>query len=228
MISSLRGRVLAATGGAVVIEVGGVGLEVNTTPAFALACREGHEASVQTSLIVREDALTLFGFATRDELHVFELLIGVTGVGPKSALAVLSPDQVAAAVHADDDAVFRRVTGIGPKTAKLITVSLAGKLFAPEPGAGSASSTPPRASQASQSVLAALTGLGYPEKVAADAIERATVAAGIGAEGMPVAALLRASLVLLGPSHSGLAGSVAEATASGRAPTSQPSPAESV
>src|SRR6218665_568326 len=128
MISSLRGRGLAATGGAVVIEVGGVGLEVNTPPAFALACREGHEASVQTSLIVREDALTLFGFATRDELHVFELLIGVTGVGPK--------------------------------TAKLITVSLAGKLFAPEPGAGSASSTPPRASQASQSVLAALTGLG--------------------------------------------------------------------
>jgi len=231
MISSLRGRVLAATGGAVVIEVGGVGLEVNTTPAFALACREGHEASVQTSLIVREDALTLFGFATRDELHVFELLIGVTGVGPKSALgvlAVLSPDQVAAAVHADDDAVFRRVTGIGPKTAKLITVSLAGKLFAPEPGAGSASSTPPRTSQASQSVLAALTGLGYSEKVAADAIERATVAAGTGAEGMPVAALLRASLALLGPSHSGLAGSVAEATASGRAPISQPSPAESV
>src|SRR6218665_611995 len=223
MISSLRGRVLAATGGAVVIEVGGVGLEVNTTPAFALACREGHEASVQTSLIVREDALTLFGFATRDELHVFELLIGVPGVGPKSPLgllAVLPPDHVAAAVHADDDAVFRRVTGIGPKTAKLITVSLAGKLFAPEPGAGSASSTPPRASQASQSVLAALTGLGYPEKVAADAIERATVAAGIGAEGMPVAALLRASLVLLGPSHSGLAGAVAEATPS---PPTRPS-----
>src|SRR6218665_3244641 len=108
MISSLRGRVLAATGGAVVIEVGGVGLEVNTPPAFALGCREGQGPPWKTSLIVREDALTLLGFAPRDELHVFELLIGVTGVGPKSALgvlAVLSPDQVAAAVHADDDAV---------------------------------------------------------------------------------------------------------------------------
>ena len=133
MISSLRGRVLTAAGSSVVIEVGGVGFHVNTTPALALASREGDEIAVHTSLIVREDALTLFGFASRDELDVFELLIGVTGVGPKSALGVLSalsPEQVAAAVQADDDAVFRKVSGIGPKTAKLITVSLAGKLVA--------------------------------------------------------------------------------------------------
>ena len=133
MISSLRGRVLTTAGNSVVIEVGGVGFHVNTTPALALASREGHELAVHTSLIVREDALTLFGFATRAELDVFELLIGVTGVGPKSALGVLSalsPEQVAAAVQGDEDAVFRKVSGIGPKTAKLITVSLAGKLVA--------------------------------------------------------------------------------------------------
>ncbi len=85
-------------------------------------------------MVVREDSLTLFGFGTRDELDVFDLLIGVTGVGPKSALGVLSalsPEQVAEAVQRDDDAVFRKVSGIGPKTAKLITVSLAGKLVAP-------------------------------------------------------------------------------------------------
>ena len=134
VISSLRGRVLSAGGNSIVIEVGGVGFHVNTTPAHALASREGSEASVHTTLIVREDALTLFGFGTRDELDVFDLLIGVTGVGPKSALGVLSalsPEQVAEAVQRDDDAVFRKVSGIGPKTAKLITVSLAGKLVAP-------------------------------------------------------------------------------------------------
>jgi len=200
VISSLRGRVLTAAGSSVVIEVGGVGFHVNTTPAFVLASRVGHEASVHTTLIVREDALTLFGFATRDELDVFELLIGVTGVGPKSALGVLSalsPQQVAEAVQRDDDAVFRKVSGIGPKTAKLITVSLAGKLIA--------TAAPSRAATvvsggAAESVLAALTGLGWSERVAADAVDE-TIAAASDTEAASVPTLLRLTLARLGPAQ---------------------------
>jgi Holliday junction DNA helicase RuvA len=200
VISSLRGRVLTAAGNAVVIEVGGVGFHVNTTPALALASREGHELAVHTSLIVREDALTLFGFATRAELDVFELLIGVTGVGPKSALGVLSalsPEQVATAVQGDDDAVFRKVSGIGPKTAKLITVSLAGKLVAtttrPAPAAVVTGGV-------AESVLAALTGLGWSERVAADAVDE-TMAAASEVEAASVPAVLRLTLSRLGPAQ---------------------------
>jgi Holliday junction DNA helicase RuvA len=205
VISSLRGRVLTAAGSSVVIEVGGVGFHVNTTPAFALACREGHEASVHTSLVVREDALTLFGFASRDELDVFELLLGVTGVGPKSALGVLSalsPDQVAAAVQGDDDAVFRKVSGIGPKTAKLITLSLAGKLVARPSGPTAA---PVVTGGVAESVLAALTGLGWSERVAAEAVDE-TMAVASETEAGSVPSVLRLTLARLGPAqHAGRA-----------------------
>lgn len=202
MISSLRGRVLTAAGSSVVIEVGGVGFHVNTTPALALASREGHELAVHTTLVVREDSLTLFGFASRAELDVFDLLIGVTGVGPKSALGVLSalsPDQVALAVQHDDDAVFRKVSGIGPKTAKLITVSLAGKLVATAAPAASAVVT----GGVAESVLAALTGLGWSERIAAEAVEE-TIGAASDNEAASVPTLLRLTLSRLGPAqHSG-------------------------
>ncbi|MCU1635769.1 MAG: Holliday junction helicase RuvA, partial [Cryobacterium sp.] len=112
MISSLRGSVLSALGSTVVVDVGGVGLAVQVTPAAALSVRIGEEARFDTTLIVREDSLTLYGFASAAELAVFELLVGVTGVGPKSALgvlAVLTPSQVAGAVAAEDDGAFRKV-----------------------------------------------------------------------------------------------------------------------
>jgi holliday junction DNA helicase RuvA len=200
VISSLRGRVLTAAGNSVVIEVGGVGFHVNTTPALALASRLGEEITVHTSLIVREDALTLFGFASRDELDVFELLIGVTGVGPKSALGVLSalsPEQVAAAVHGDDDAVFRKVSGIGPKTAKLITLSLAGKLVATATRPAPATVV---TGGVAESVLAALTGLGWSERVAAEAVDE-TMAAASEVEAASVPAVLRLTLSRLGPAQ---------------------------
>jgi Holliday junction DNA helicase RuvA len=200
VISSLRGRVASASGGTLVVDVSGVGYLVNATPALVLASREGHEVFVHTSLIVREDAMILFGFASRDELDVFELLIGVTGVGPKSALGVLSamsPADVARAVQADDDAAFRRVSGIGPKTAKLITVSLAGKLVAPaaaEPG------RPVAAGGVADDVLAALTGLGWSEKLAGEAIAE-TLEAADPADAASVPALLRLTLARLGPAQ---------------------------
>src|SRR5690606_23501024 len=100
-----------------------------------------------THLVVREDALALYGFATRDELSVFLQLLGVPGVGPKSALGVLAGmtvDVIATAVAEEDDAPFRRVSGIGPKTAKLIVVHLAGKLHLPAtaPAAAAAATAP--------------------------------------------------------------------------------------
>ena len=200
MISSLRGRVLAASGSTLVIEVGGVGFRVNATPALVLASRQGQELFVHTTLVVREDSLTVFGFATVDELEVFELLIGVTGVGPKSALGVLSvmsPEQVAVAVQRDDDAAFRKVSGIGPKTAKLIAVSLAGKLtVSPVASAGSAVV----GGGVADSVLAALTGLGWSERVATDALTE-TLEEASPVEAASVPTLLRLTLARLGPAQ---------------------------
>jgi len=199
MISSLRGTVIAATAGSsgaqnAILEVAGIGYAVAVTPQHALALRVGSEALVHTALIVREDELSLYGFASRDELEVFDLLRGVTGVGPKSALGVLAampPDRIAAAVAAEDDAAFRKVSGIGPKTAKLIVLSLAGKLMA-----FSASEPPPARTQGARGgALAALTSLGFPERRAEEALDEALA----DAPDADVSALVRLALAALGP-----------------------------
>ena len=194
MIASLRGTVLAASGSELVIEVGGVGYAVGVTPDHALRVRTGETVLVHTALIVREDDLSLFGFETHDELVVFDLLRGTTGVGPKSALgvlAVMTPADVAAAVAGEDDAAFRRGSGIGPKTAKLIVVSLAGKL-------GIVRAAAPRAVPAARGaeVLTALVGLGYAERAAQTALDQ--VLADLPLEAA-TAVLLRAALAQLGP-----------------------------
>jgi Holliday junction DNA helicase RuvA len=198
MISSVRGTVLAVQGSTAVVEVGGVGLAVQVTPRHGLTLRVGSEAFLRTALIVREDDLSLYGFAEADELVVFDLLRSVTGVGPRSAmgvLAVLDPDQIAAAIAAEDDAAFRKVSGIGPKTAKLIVVSLAGKLVVTHTSraVAPAAETPVR-----DSVVLALIGLGWPERTALQAVEDAmTRATALERETMP--ALLRLALSSLGP-----------------------------
>jgi holliday junction DNA helicase RuvA len=199
MIASVRGTVLTVSGSVAVIEVGGVGLAVQVTPQHGLTLRPGHEASLYTALIVREDDLSLFGFESRAELEVFDLLRGVSGVGPKSALGVLatlSPDDVARAVSAEDDAPFRKVSGIGPKTAKLIAVSLQGKLLAPAIASGSPGR--PAGGSITQNVVAALVGLGWNERAAAAAVDEAAAEA-TDADRETVAALLRLSLARLGP-----------------------------
>jgi len=198
MISSVRGTVLAVQGTTAVIEVGGVGLSVQVTPQHGLSMRIGTEATVRTTLIVREDDLSLYGFAEAEQLSVFELLRSVTGVGPRSAmgvLAALDPNQIAQAVAAEDDAAFRKVSGIGPKTAKLIVLQLAGKLaVVPTPrAAASVAATPVR-----DSVLMALIGLGWPERTALQGVEDAYAAASdLERETMP--SLLRLALAQLGP-----------------------------
>jgi Holliday junction DNA helicase RuvA len=203
VISAVRGTVLRVSGSAVVIEVGGVGFSILLTPAHALSLRLGQEASLVTSLIVREDSLSLFGFADHEALDIFTLLCGVTGVGPKSAIGVLaelSPNEIAVAVSREDDAVFRRVSGIGPKTAKLIILSLAGKVF---PHSVS-SSVGGQAASASirEDVLEALVGLGWNDRAAQvglDAVlERATPT-----DAESVQALLRLALTELGPRNAG-------------------------
>ena len=191
---------LAVAGTTAVIEVGGVGLAVQVTPRHGLTLRVGSEAMVRTALIVREDDLSLFGFQDADELMVFDLLRGTTGVGPKSAMGVLAamtPSQIAMAVSSDDDAAFRKVSGIGPKTAKLIVVSLTGKIqsFA------SSAPAPATANTVTESVLVALVGLGWSERIAAQAVDEA-VAEASADQAATVQQLLRLTLSRLGPQQS--------------------------
>lgn len=196
MIASVRGTVLAAGGTTAIVEVGGVGLQIAVTPSHALELRVGSEARMPTALIVREDELALYGFADDDSRELFDLLRGVSGVGPKSAMAVLatlSPGQIASAVATEDDSTFRKVSGIGPKTAKLIIISLAGKIHM-VPSVGLARVT---VSTVSDNVVAALVSLGWSERAAANAVEDA-VANAEEAERDSVPLLLRSALGTLG------------------------------
>lgn len=196
MIASVRGKVLAVAGTTAIVEVGGVGLQVAISPAHALELRVGIEASMPTALVVREDELALYGFADDDSRELFDLLRGVSGVGPKSAMAVLgtlSPAEISSAVANDDDAAFRKVSGIGPKTAKLIIISLTGKIHvAPEAkGAAGVQST------IAENVVTALVGLGWSERVATSAVDEAIASAAEG-ERDSVPLLLRSALNSLG------------------------------
>ncbi|WP_336991508.1 Holliday junction branch migration protein RuvA [Leucobacter sp. VD1] len=204
MIASIGGPVLASGAAWVVVGVGGIGMRVEVPSGRASQAVVGDEVFLHTSLVVREDSLTLFGFATQDELEVFGHLIAVSGVGPRSALGVLSalsPAEVARAVAAEDEKPFRKVSGIGPKTAKLIVVSLAGKL--PELGFADDSAPAGGAGDAAQLVAEAvgegLVGLGWSDADARQAVQDARDA------GAPDdhAGLLRAALALLQAARSG-------------------------
>lgn len=139
MISHLDGVVCAIAPEGAVVEVGGVGLLVQCTPATLAALRTGERARVATSLVVREDALTLYGFAADDERDVFELVQTASGVGPRLALAMLAvftPDALRRAVAAEDVTALTRVPGIGRKGAQRIVLELAGRLGPPGSGFG--------------------------------------------------------------------------------------------
>jgi len=206
VIASLRGTVSALATGRAVLEVAGVGYAIALTERHARDLRCGDTVHVHTALVVREDDMSLFGFADEVELGLFELLRTVSGVGPKSALGVLGAmdaDAIARAIAEGDDAPFRAVSGIGPKTAKLIVVTLAGKLQSPStPRPAGGASPNPDSSQAAAgtALVAALTGLGWPERTALDA---ATAVVGDATESplpdLPV--LLRRALAELGPAR---------------------------
>lgn len=175
MISSLRGSVLHLESDSVVIDVGGVGFSVAVTPDIPRSFHVGDEIVLHTNLVVREDALSLFGFETREQLGVFLLLIGVTGVGPKSALGVLSAlsvAQIAEAVTAEDDAPFRRVSGIGPQDREAHRGTAGGQA-----AGGAVCSAGVRSLGGGTlvgQVVAALVALGWSERVAADAVAQVT------------------------------------------------------
>lgn len=202
MIASLRGTIVARAGARVVVDVAGVGYAVSVTERHARELRVSDTVRLHTALVVREDDMSLFGFADEVELGLFELLRTVSGVGPKSALGVLgemTPDAIARAIASDDDAPFRAVSGIGPKTAKLIVVTLAGKLTAPAGAAGSTGETTAPAA-VTASLVAALTGLGWPERTALEAATQVVEADPDAAQtGLPV--LLRRALSILGPAR---------------------------
>jgi Holliday junction DNA helicase RuvA len=194
MIAHVRGRVAALTLSSAVIEVGGVGLELLCTPSTLAGLRTGTEATLPSALIVREDSLTLFGFASEEEKSIFEIVQTVQGVGPKLAqaiVAVLEPDTLRAAVAADDAKTLTKVPGVGLKGAQRMILELKDRLGAPTGGASApriAASVPWR-----DQVAEALTGLGYNAKDA----DRAVTAVP-DPDGVPnVSALLKAALQIL-------------------------------
>lgn len=197
MISFVRGDVAWVGADQAVLDVGGVGLSIWCAPRTLAQLRVGHVAQVATSLIVREDSLTLFGFADDDERRVFEQLQSVTGIGPRTAatiLSVLSPDDLRTAVARDDLVTLSKPPGVGRKGAARLALELKDKLGAPAASA-------PVAPQVDHSwlgqVIAGLVALGWSQRDAAAAAEAVVPEADAAAEaGQPLAvpALLRAAL----------------------------------
>lgn len=175
MIASVTGVVEHVGLDRVVVVVGGVGMLVHTTPATAGSCRTGAQTHLATTLVVREDSLTLFGFATADERDMFETVQGVSGVGPRIALAIISvlgPDDLRRALRDGETATLTKVPGIGPKSAQRLVLELKDKVGPVAGGAGDAGEPAARipADGWKGQVSDALTGLGYSAKQAGDAV----------------------------------------------------------
>ncbi|WP_327131338.1 Holliday junction branch migration protein RuvA [Streptomyces sp. NBC_01343] len=202
MIAFVSGPVAALAPTLAVIEVGGVGMAVQCTPNTIAGLRMGETARLATSLVVREDSLTLYGFADDDERQVFELLQTASGVGPRLAQAMLgvhSPDALRLAVSTGDEKALTAVPGIGKKGAQKLLLELKDKLGAPLVGAQRA---PVAAGPApwTEQLAAALIGLGYASREAEEAVTAVTpqAEAAIAAGGSaPVPQLLRAALQTL-------------------------------
>ncbi|WP_323961683.1 Holliday junction branch migration protein RuvA [Arthrobacter sp. JZ12] len=196
MISSLTGTVSHVGLHSAVIDVNGFGMQVQATPQTLSGLHVGAQATVSTALIVREDSMTLFGFAGPEEREVFETLLGVSGVGPRLALAVLAvhtPEAIRIAASSGDDKAFSKVPGIGPKGARRIVLELADKLVPLESGSPA---TPGNAWQGQ--VLAAMMGLGWSEKDAGAAIDAAIKESPETAASGDVGSILKLTLRRLG------------------------------
>ena len=169
MIATLRGEIAQVEENALVVEVAGVGLHVFVPAPLRGRTRAGEALMLYTHLVVREDALTLYGFEAQGERELFNLLLGVDGVGPKVALSVLSTmtlDAIQRAVFADEPEVLSRVPGVGKKTAQKMALHLKDKLKPMDALATMAAMT-----DRDSEVLAALTALGYSVVEAQAAIQ---------------------------------------------------------
>jgi Holliday junction DNA helicase RuvA len=193
MIAFVRGAVAAVGLDSAVVEVGGVGMQVMCTPGTLAGLRVGQQALLATSLVVREDSLTLFGFADEEERSIFELLQTASGVGPKLAqamLAVHGPDELRRAVTSEDLAALTRVPGIGRKGAQRIVLELKDRI-GPPTGGGGQSAPAGAAGGWREQVHGALLGLGWSAREAETAVGAVADQAG---EIPDVPTLLRAAL----------------------------------
>ncbi|MDA3628476.1 Holliday junction branch migration protein RuvA [Saccharopolyspora oryzae] len=197
MISTVRGPVLSIGLDHAVIEVGGVGMAVHATPATLAGLRRGEETRLWTSLIVREDSLTLYGFADAEARDLFVLLQTASGVGPRlalAALAVLSPDQLCYALSDGNLTTLTQVPGIGKKSAERLILELRDKVGAVggvvEPAATADHG------RVRTEVAEALVGLGFSAKQAEQSVET-VLASGNG--DLDTSAVLRKALATLGP-----------------------------
>ena len=194
MIASVRGRVLEIGLDHAVVEVGGVGLEVRTTPATLSTLRRGDEAKLSTALIVREDSLTLFGFADTHAKELFGLLLTVSGIGPRLALAtlaVLEPDALRAALADGNITALTQVPGIGRKGAERLVIELRDKVgLLP----GAASPVDGANGTVRTAVVEALLGLGFPAKQAEQTVDAVLAENGVS----DTAGVLRKALTTLG------------------------------
>lgn len=200
MIAEVTGVVRAITPELALVSVGGVGLQIHCAPATLAGLREGEAATLATALVVREDSLTLFGFADADERAVFETLQTATGVGPRLAQAVLSvltPEAVRCAVADDDVTSLTRVPGVGKKVAQRLILELSGRLEPPARTAPAAAAD--AAPDVHEEVRDGLVSLGYSAREADAAVSAAydATAGATGAGGADSTELLRAALALL-------------------------------
>ncbi|RKN44684.1 Holliday junction branch migration protein RuvA [Streptomyces hoynatensis] len=202
MIAFVSGRVAALAPDSAVVEVGGIGVAVQCTPGTLAGLRLGQTARLATSLVVREDSLTLYGFAEEDERQVFELLQTASGVGPRLAqamLAVHSPDALRLAVSTGDEKALTAVPGIGRKGAQKLLLELRDRLGEPV-GAAASAAGPAAVAGWREQLLDALTGLGYAPREAERAVSAvAPQAERAAAQGAPpeISGLLRAALQTL-------------------------------
>lgn len=169
LITTLNGNLIQVDAGTLVVEVGGVGLMVNVPKPLSDELKPGQNVSLHTSLIVRQDSLALYGFETSEGRDYFELLLGVSGIGPRLALTILSsltPESIRRAVFSDQPEFFSRVPGVGKKTSQKILFHLQDKITSEdgfEPMAGM--------SEVDSEVLSALVALGYSVVEAQAAIQ---------------------------------------------------------
>jgi len=202
VIAHLRGTVAGVAPDGAVIEVGGVGMRVQCTPGTLATLRLGEPAQVSTSLVVREDSLTLFGFASDDERNIFELLQTASGVGPRLALAMLAvhtPDALRRAVATEDLNALILVPGIGKKGAQRIVLEMKDRLGPPGDGTGGLSGLRPssRVPAWRDQVQSGLVNLGWQARdadLAITALEEDGTINGSGGADVDVATVLRAAL----------------------------------
>lgn len=194
MIAAVRGEVLEIALDHAVIEAAGVGYKVMATPSTLATLRRGTETRLITAMIVREDSMTLYGFADADARDLFLTLLGVSGVGPKIALATLAVYDATAlrrALSDGDVAALTRVPGIGKRGAERMVLELRDKIGAVPGGAVAASAT---GHAIRMPVVEALVGLGFPVKQAEDACDRVLAAD----PDATTSGALRAALSMLG------------------------------